>query len=325
MTNDEERTVVVICGPTAVGKTKYAIETAKAIDGEIVSCDSMQIYKYMDIGSAKPSKEELSEVRHHLVDKIDPRKYFSVATYCEMAKRVIEDIFARGKIPVVAGGTGLYLNSLLYDMDFAAPPQDALGYREKLYAIASRRGAEYLHAELAKIDAVAAERIHPNNIKKVVRAIEAAEFGEGIDDFSQKPTITKDYYSIKICLNRNREELYARIDHRVDQLMEAGLEEEVKSLMDSGLSADDISMKGIGYKELIAYFNGEYDREEAIRLIKRNSRHLAKRQLTWFKRYDDMNWFNISEFENDSVCIGEILRRIGDELGGSRSRSRKPG
>ena len=301
------RQIIVVAGPTAVGKTKYAIEIAKAFDGEVVSCDSMQLYKYMDIGSAKPTPEEQAQVKHHLVDEIDPGEPFSVARYQKLAKEAIEDIFARGKTPVIAGGTGLYLNALLYDMDFSAPPRDE-SYREQLYKDAEEFGPVYLHNKLQMVDPEAAERIHPNNIKKVVRALEAAEGGNKVKDFATELVPTKDYSYKLIGLTRDRAELYDRINLRVDLLMEMGLLEEVKGLLDMGLTEGDISMKGIGYKEIIGYYNGEYDLDEAIRLVKKNSRRYAKRQLTWFKRYKDMQWFDISTYENDEACLEEIYK-----------------
>jgi len=300
------REIIVICGPTAVGKTKYAIETALHCNGEVVSCDSMQLYKYMDIGSAKPTPEEQAQVKHHLVDEIDPGEAFSVAKYQKLAKAAIEDIFSRRKTPVIAGGTGLYLNSLLYDMDFSAPPRDE-AYREQLYKDAEEFGPIYLHNKLQLVDPDAAARIHPNNIKKVVRALEAAEEGNKVKDFSTELQPTKDYTAKLIGLTRDRTELYDRINLRVDMLIDMGLLEEVRKLLDMGLSEGDISMKGIGYKEIIGYYHGEYDLEEAIRLVKKNTRRYAKRQLTWFKRYDDMQWFDISTYENDSACLEEIF------------------
>lgn len=300
------REIIVICGPTAVGKTKYAIETALHVGGEVVSCDSMQLYKYMDIGSAKPTPEEQAQIKHHLVDEIDPGEPFSVAKYQKLAKAAIEDIFARGKTPVIAGGTGLYLNALLYDMDFSAPPKDE-AYREQLYKDAEEFGPVYLHNKLQLVDPDAAARIHPNNIKKVVRALEAAEEGNKVKDFATELQPTKDYSAKLIGLTRDRSELYDRINLRVDMLVDMGLLDEVKNLLDRGLSESDISMKGIGYKEIIAYYHGEYDIEEAIRLVKKNTRRYAKRQLTWFRRYEDMQWFDISTFENDDDCLKEIF------------------
>lgn len=302
-----ERKIIVICGPTAVGKTEYAIETALKVNGEIVSCDSMQLYKYMDIGSAKPTAEEQARVKHYLVDEIDPAQAFSAAKYQALAKKAIEEIFAKEKTPVIAGGTGLYLNALLYDMDFSAPPRND-AYRDQLYREADEFGPEYLHEKLANADPDAANRIHPNNIKKVVRALEAAEEGKKVRDFSKDLQPTADYDAILIGLTRNREELYDRINRRVDLLIKRGLLEEVRELLAKGLTEADISMKGIGYKEIIAYYHGQYSLQEAIDLVKKNTRHYAKRQLTWFKRYKEMKWFNISEYDSDADCLKEIFQ-----------------
>lgn len=302
-----ERKIIVICGPTAVGKTEYAIETALKVNGEIVSCDSMQLYKYMDIGSAKPTAEEQTRVKHYLVDEIDPAQAFSAAKYQALAKKAIEEIFAKEKTPVIAGGTGLYLNALLYDMDFSAPPRND-AYRDQLYREADEFGPEYLHEKLANADPDAANRIHPNNIKKVVRALEAAEEGKKVRDFSKDLQPTADYDAILIGLTRNREELYDRINRRVDLLIKRGLLEEVRELLAKGLTEGDISMKGIGYKEIIGYYHGQYSLQEAIDLVKKNTRHYAKRQLTWFKRYKEMKWFNISEYDSDADCLKEIFQ-----------------
>ena len=302
-----KRDIIVICGPTAVGKTEYAIKTALRMNGEVVSCDSMQLYKYMDIGSAKPTADEQAQVRHHLVDQIDPSEPFSAAKYQALAKSAIEDIFAREKTPVIAGGTGLYLNALLYEMDFSAPPRkDA--FREQLYQEAEEKGPLFIYEKLVKADPQAADRIHPNNVKKVIRALEAAEAGERVKDFAKDLVPTNEYSATLIGLTRDRDQLYDRINRRVDLLVEQGLLEEVKKLLAMGLTESDISMKGIGYKEIIAYYNGQYDLEEAIDLVKKNTRHYAKRQLTWFKRYKDMKWFNISEYDSDADCLEEIFR-----------------
>lgn len=301
------RNIIVVAGPTAVGKTKYAIEVAKAFNGEVVSCDSMQLYKYMDIGSAKPTPEERAQVKHYLVDEIDPREAFSVAEYQKLAKAAIEEIFAKGKIPVIAGGTGLYLNALLYEMDFSDAPQES-ELRKQLEQEAETYGAQYVHDKLKALDAEAAERIHPNNVKKVIRAIEGASSGNKIGDFKKCTEKCKDYETILIGLTRNRQELYDRINLRVDILIEQGLFDEVKGLLDMGLAEDDISMKGIGYKEVIAYFDGKLSKEEAIDLIKKNTRHLAKRQLTWFRRYEDLTWFDISDYGNDDEAVEAIIK-----------------
>ncbi|MCI6855760.1 MAG: tRNA (adenosine(37)-N6)-dimethylallyltransferase MiaA [Firmicutes bacterium] len=303
------RKIIAVAGPTAVGKTKYAIETAKAFNGEIVSCDSMQLYKYMTIGSAKPTAEEQAEIKHWLVDEIDPKEPFSVAKYAQMAKNAIEDIFSRGKTPVIEGGTGLYLNSLLYDMDFSGAPVDN-ELRTTLEKEAELFGPGYIYNKLKDADPAAAERIHPNNIKKVIRALEGAINGSGIEDFKNCSKKCKDYDTILIGLTRNRPELYDRINKRVDIMVEQGLFHEVEELLEMGLTEEDISMKGIGYKEIIGFFDGLYSRDDAIELIKKNSRHLAKRQLTWFRRYENMEWFNLSEYDNDEAAVGDIIKWV---------------
>lgn len=299
--------IIVVAGPTAVGKTEYAIDIAETIGGEIVSADSMQLYKFMDIGSAKPTSEERARIPHHLVDEIDPRMPFSVAAYQKLAKCAINEIFSKGKIPVISGGTGLYINSLVYDMDFSAPPAGE-DYREKLEALAEDKGKEYLYFILKEKSPDMAERIHPNNLKKVIRALEVLETsGKEINPFSHSFKKTTDYDTLMIGLSRDRDELYERINHRVDVLIDCGLVDEVKSLMDMGLTESNISMKGIGYKEIIGALNDEYDISEAIYLIKRNTRHYAKRQITWMKRYDDMKWFNLSAYKNKDESLEEIL------------------
>lgn len=308
------RNITVICGPTAVGKTEYTIEVASALGGEIVNADSMQIYKYMDIGSAKPTPAERAACRHHLVDCIDPREPFSVSEYQRLAKAAIEDIFTRGKHPVVSGGTGLYVNSLIYGMDFSASPQEDESRnprRDRLLALAEEHGKEYVHNILREYDPAAAERIHANNLKKVVRAIEICELtGQKPRVFSEALVPTTDYSCTLIGLTRDRAELYERINKRVDILVQSGLFEELEKLRAMGLTEDDIAMKGIGYKESIGYMKGLYNREEAIELIKKNTRHFAKRQWTWFRRYEGITWFNISEYPSDAACMGEILQWI---------------
>jgi len=298
--------IIVIAGPTAVGKTKYAINLAQTFDGEIVSADSMQLYKYMSVGSAKPDKDELSQARHHLVDEIDPRESFSVAQYQKLAKSAITDIFARNKQPIISGGTGLYVNSLIYDMDFSMPP-DETGYRRELENLAAEKGNIHIHERLAAKDPEAAIKIHPNNLKKMIRALEVAENSNSrIMPFENSFVKTTDYETELICLNRERQELYERINTRVDMFIEKGLVEEVRLLLNMGLTFCDISMKGIGYKEIIGYLNGEYDISQAILKVKQNSRNYAKRQITWFKRYDNMKWFNLSEYQNDGEAIEDI-------------------
>ena len=306
--------LIVLAGPTAVGKTEFAIEIAKRLVGEIVNCDSMQIYKHMDIGSAKPTKEERREVPHHLVDFIDPTEEFSVAKYQKYARECIIDISRRGKVPILSGGTGLYIDSVIYDMDFSNKPVGGIfnKRREELYRIAEEEGNEALHAKLAELSSKRAGEIHPNNIKKVVRAIEILESGENPGDFEGlKNRKYKDFDAKLFCLNRDREELYGRINRRVDILMDHGLESEIRDLLGMGISADDISMKGIGYKEMLSYMIGECDLDTAVELIKRNSRRFAKRQLTWFKKYDDMTWINLSH-QSFEEAIEIVRERYGE-------------
>ena len=306
--------LIVLAGPTAVGKTEFAIEIAKRLVGEIVNCDSMQIYKHMDIGSAKPTKEERREVPHHLVDFIDPTEEFSVAKYQKYARECIIDISRRGKVPILSGGTGLYIDSVIYDMDFSNKPVGGIfnKRREELYRIAEEEGNEALHAKLAELSSKRAGEIHPNNIKKVVRAIEILESGENPGDFEGlKNRKYKDFDAKLFCLNRDREELYDRINRRVDILMDRGLMSEIRDLLGMGISVDDISMKGIGYKEMLSYMNGECDLDTAVELIKRNSRRFAKRQLTWFKKYDDMTWINLSH-QSFEEAIEIVRERYGE-------------
>lgn len=298
--------ILVIAGPTAVGKTEYAIKAALEFDGEIVSCDSMQLYRYMDIGSAKPTEDERSLAVHHMIDFADPGEDFSVAEYRKLATATIDEIIARGKLPIVSGGTGLYLNSILYDMDFGVSPKNRK-LRSELEHIAQTSGGSVLHEMLREKDAWAAETIHPNNIRKIIRALERLEDGETrIRPFSRISKENSRYDAALIGLTRDREQLYERINNRVEKLFEAGLVDEVKGLMSRGLTSDDISMKGIGYKEIIDYINGKGTLTETVELIKKNTRHYAKRQLTWFRRYDRMKWINLSEYLNDRDVMEEI-------------------
>ncbi len=287
--------IVALCGATAVGKTEYALEIAEQLNAEIVSCDSVQVYKGMDIGSAKPNQDERNRIRHHLIDIINPSDKFTVADYQKLAMEAIDDIISRGKIPLISGGTGLYLDSIIFDMDFAAEPERDETYRKKLYEIAEEKGAQYLHDILRTKDINAAQRIHPNNIKRVVRALEAIEVGTPLSDFAKDLKRNKTIFHVLVGLKRDREELYERINERVDILVDRGLIDEVSGLIESGISMSATSMSAIGYKEVVSYLKDEITLDEAIELIKKNTRHYAKRQSTWFKRYDDMKWFDISK------------------------------
>ncbi len=310
----EKIPVLVIAGPTASGKTALAVELAKKYNGEVVSADSMQIYKRMDIGTAKPDKAEMAGVVHHMIDIAEPEDSFSVADYVDMAHKVIADIVSRKKLPIVAGGTGLYINSLIDDADFSkAPSNDAI--KDELYELFEKEGAEPLLEMLKEVDPVSYERIHPNNIKRVIRAIEFYRtnnrpLSEQSDENQKKDSR---YNPLMLMINPKREVLYERIEKRVDIMIERGLIDEVKRLSAEGLTKKNQSMQGIGYKEVLEYLNGFMTMSEMIRILKRNSRRYAKRQFTWFKR--DPRMINI---ENDLLfeAAGEIdkwLKNIPNE------------
>ena len=305
--------LIILTGPTAVGKTDLSIQLAKAVDAEIVSADSMQIYKYMDIGSAKVTEEEMQGVKHYLVDEIEPDMPFSVSEYKRMAEEYIDEISSRGKNVIVTGGTGLYLNSLIYDMDFGKSDANQ-ELREELNKKLEEHGPAYMYEKLISLDKEAAERIHPNNTKRVIRAIEVAMSGEKMNDFSKDLRYNKKYRPIIIVLNRDRQALYDRINLRVDIMLKNGLIEEVKGLLDRGYTKDMISMQGIGYKEIIKYFDGEYTLEEAIEIIKRDSRRYAKRQLTWFRRYEDAKWFEIDKFDSAEELKDAVVSYVKEML-----------
>lgn len=301
--------IIILTGPTAVGKTNLSIDLAKKLNAEIISADSMQIYKYMDIGSAKVTEEEMQGVKHYLVDEVTPDYAFSVSEFQQRAYNYIDEITNKDKKVLVTGGTGLYLNSLIYSMDFAKSDANS-EIREKLRIELEENGIDYMHNKLRELDPEAAERIHKNNTKRVIRAIEVCLSGEKMNDFSNDLKINEKYKPIIIVLNREREHLYKRINKRVDIMMESGLIDEVKKLLEMGYTKDMISMQGIGYKEIIKYLDGEYSLDEAIEIIKRDSRRYAKRQLTWFRRYSDAKWFNLDEYNDSQVLEEDIIMHI---------------
>ncbi len=279
--------LIVVAGATASGKTSLAVNIAKEFNGEVVSCDSMQIYKYMDIGTAKPTLSEMDGVCHHLIDIITPDVNFSVAEYTKLAHEAILDITKRGKLPILAGGTGLYINSVVNDVEFEKTEENQ-ALRQELSAFAEKNGAEPLHNILKEIDPVSAEKIHYNNIKRVIRAIEVFRTtGEKLSDHNDKSKeIVSRYSPVMMEILWEREDLYERINKRVDIMMEQGLEEETKKLYDMGYTKDLTSMQGIGYKEMFEYFDGVWTLDDAVLKIKQYSRNYAKRQNTWFKRDD---------------------------------------
>lgn len=302
--------LIILTGPTAVGKTALSINLAKAVNGEIISADSMQIYKEMNIGTAKILPEEMQGVPHFLVDELNPDEEFNVTVFQKKAKEAMADIYSRGKIPILVGGTGFYIQSVLYDISFTESGQtDA--YRESLYQLAAEKGAEYLHARLMQVDSAAAQAIHPNNVKRVIRALEYFhQTGERISEHNEEEAAkTSPYNYIYFVLNNDRAVLYDRIDKRVDAMFDAGLVEEVTALRDKGYSRNLVSMQGIGYKEIYASLDGEYDLDRARYIIKRDTRHFAKRQLTWFRREKDVRWLDLDQYQrNADLILADILK-----------------
>ena len=277
--------VLIIAGPTAVGKTNLSIELAKKLNGEIVSTDSMQIYKYMDIGSAKITKEEMDGVKHHMIDIIEPDTPFSVAEYKNLASKCIEDIISRGKLPILVGGTGLYINALTCNMDFTEAESD-VEYRKELEKLADKYGNEYIHKMLKDVDEKSYNDIHYNNRKRVIRALEVYKLtNKPFSSFNLGEELYNGPYDVKyFVLNMNREKLYDRINLRVDIMIENGLIDECINLKNIGYTSSMQSMQGIGYKEVFYYLENKISLDEAIELIKKGSRNYAKRQLTWFRR-----------------------------------------
>lgn len=305
--------LIILTGPTAVGKTDLSIKLAKSLDAEIISADSMQIYKYMDIGSAKVTEEEMDGVVHYMIDEVTPDIPFSVSEFQSRSEKYIQEIHEKGKNIIVTGGTGLYLNSLIYNMDFAKSNANT-EIRQKLEQELKENGIDYMHEKLKSLDEDAASRIHKNNTKRVIRAIEVCLSGQKMNDFSKDLKYNPKYKPIIIVLNRDREVLYDRINRRVDIMLENGLLDEIKNLLKMGYKKDMISMQGIGYKEMIKYLDGEYTYEEAVEIIKRDSRRYAKRQITWFKRYEDAKWYDLGEYQDVEILKEDIVNHIENSL-----------
>ena len=300
----KKKPLVVLTGPTAVGKTKASIGLAKAIGGEIISADSMQVYEYMDIGSAKIRPEEMQGVPHYLIDDLKPWDEFHVVRFQQMAKNAMEQIYANGHIPIVVGGTGFYIQALLYDIDFTGTAQDDT-YRAELENLVKEKGAAYLHNMLRKVDPKSAEDIHANNVKRVIRALEYyRQTGQKMSEHNEEERRKESPYEfVYFVLNAPREQLYARIDRRVDQMIEEGLVDEVKHLKELGCTKEMVSMQGLGYKEILAYLDGECDLDAAVYTIKRDTRHFAKRQLTWFRRERQVTWIQKEVYDYDEDRI----------------------
>lgn len=308
----KKKPLIILTGPTAVGKTKASIGLAKAVDGEIISADSMQVYRHMDIGSAKIKPDEMEGIPHHLIDVLEPDDEFHVVKFQQLAKKAMREIWERGHIPIVTGGTGFYIQALLYDIDFDEnEKEDAC--RKELEAYAKEHGAEALHEKLAFVDPASAEMIHPNNIKRVIRALEFYEqTGKRISEHNETQRQRESPYAFAyFVLTDDRAHLYERINRRVDQMIEEGLVNEVQALKDKGYTKQLVSMQGLGYKEILDYLDGNCTLEEAIYTIKRDTRHFAKRQLTWFKRERDVIWINKQSFGYDAEQIlDEMLSKL---------------
>lgn len=302
--------LVILTGPTAVGKTKLSIALAKAIGGEIISADSMQVYTHMNIGSAKIRPEEMQGVTHYLVDVLEPAEEFHVVRFQEMAKEAMRKIRSHGHIPILVGGTGFYIQAVVRNVDFTE--NEASPYRKELEALAAVKGAHVLHEELRKVDEASAAAIHENNVKRVIRALEFYRLtGKRISEHNEEQREKNSPYNYAyFVLNDDRQKLYARIEERVDEMLEEGLLEEVIRLKEMGLKRGMVSMQGLGYKEILSYLDGECSFPDAVDMLKRDTRHFAKRQLTWFRRERDVIWLNKSDYVYGEGQILESMLNI---------------
>ena len=300
--------LIVLTGPTAVGKTELSINLAKAVNGEIISADSIQVYKGMDIGSAKITVDEMQGINLYLIDILEPAEEFNIHLFKTLTLKAMDEIYAKDKIPIIVGGTGFYIQSVIYDIDFCDTEADN-SYRESLETIAKNKGNLYLHEMLRKVDDKSANDIHPNNVKRVIRALEY--YNQTGQPISEHNTVQKNnsspYNFAYFVLNDKRELLYERINKRVDNMVENGLIQEVKELLNSGCNKDMVSMQGIGYKEVVEYLEGKLSLDETKELIKKNTRHFAKRQLTWFRREKEVDMINIDQFNYDKQLILENI------------------
>lgn len=310
-----KKPLIILTGPTAVGKTELSLSLAKETGGSILSADSMQVYKHMDIGSAKIKKEEQQNIPHYLIDELNPWEEFHVVRFQEMALDYLEEIYGQNRLPIVTGGTGFYIQALLYGIDFTQETQDG-AYRKELEELAAKKGPAVLHQMLSKIDEGAAESIHENNIKRVIRALEFHHLtGEKISKHNEAERKKESPY--RFCyfvLNDERQKLYERINQRVERMIEEGLEAEVKALREMGCTRDMVSMQGLGYKEMLDYLEGEISLTQAVERIQRDTRHFAKRQLTWFRREREVIWLNKWEFDYDNRKIIDYMKQKMTEI-----------
>ncbi len=306
-----KKPLIILTGPTAVGKTELSIQLARLAHGSVISADSMQVYRHMDIGSAKINKTQMHEIPHYLIDILEPTQEFHVAQFQEYAKKYMEEIYAQNRIPIIVGGTGFYIQAVLYDIDFTAQQQDT-AYRTYLERVAREQGAHTLHEMLRVTDSKAAEEIHENNIKRVIRALEFYHLSGQKISVHNEVERQKDspYNFVYFVLNDDRQKLYGRINGRVDQMVADGLVAEVLHLKELGCKKHMVSMQGLGYKEILDYLEGACTLEEAIYRIKRDTRHFAKRQLTWFRREQDVTWINKSEFDYDNSKMLSFMQSV---------------
>lgn len=312
-----KKTLLILTGPTAVGKTELSIRLAKEVNGEIISADSMQVYRGMDIGTAKITEEEKQGVIHHLLDCFDPDEEFNVAIFQDMARKAIDEIHSRGRVPILTGGTAFYIQALLYGIDFNEEDHDD-SYRNSLYTIGdTQEGKQKLHQMLSECDPEYADTVHYNNMKRVVRALEYYHFtGRKFSEYNATQRQREAEYNFcYFVLNDDRAHLYERINKRVDFMLEVGLENEVRQLLGKGYSPELVSMQGVGYKELLAYFSGKQTLEEAAETIKKNTRHFAKRQLTWFRKEDDVIWVDKSVFDYNDDKILDFIYEHTEKIG----------
>ena len=310
MSTNTKKPLVILTGPTAVGKTALSIELAKRIQGEMVSADSIQVYKGMDIGSAKITKEEMCGIPHYLIDVLDPKEDFNVVRFKQMAMQALDEIYQKNKTPIVVGGTGFYIQALLYDIEFENT--EISDYRKELELYEKEHGAYALHERLKEIDPVSYEKIHANNVKRVIRALEFYhDTGYPISRHNETQKQKESPYRfVYFVLNDDRQKLYHRIDSRIDQMLDQGLLKEVKSLLDDGCTGDMVSMQGLGYKEFIPYFEGKCSLEDAVAILKRDTRHFAKRQLTWFRREKSVCWLNREDYKTETDLLNAMLSEI---------------
>ena len=310
-----KKPLIILTGPTAVGKTKLSIELAKAVNGQMISADSMQVYRHMDIGTAKIHPEEMQDIPHYLIDVLDPWESFDVVRFQTMAKEALEKIYTAGAIPIVVGGTGFYIQALLYNIDFDENDSET-GYRSELQSFADRHGVEALHDRLRQVDEKSADMIHPNNIKRVIRALEFYhQTGTRISEHNETQRQKESPYRfVYFVLDDERERIYRRIDQRIDQMLDQGLVAEVKQLRDMGCTRDMVSMQGLGYKEILAYLDGECTLEEAVYILKRDTRHFAKRHLTWFRREHEVRWIERQEYPDEAAMLQAMLAQLPPEF-----------